>query len=644
MGNSFPPRLNKHKPLNIPMTDSGQSLLDKLEVHITANLENEQFGVEQLADMMGMNRSHLHRKLHKVKGKSISRFIREFRLEKAREMLIEKEMTASEVSHAVGFGSPSYFNKCFTEYFGYSPGKARLKVGQEITGKAESSNNKSLLWVGGLAATILLGFLIFSQDKKEVVIAEPAPKEKSIIVLPFKNLSSDEENQYLADGMVEAISRHLSSIESLEIINSTAIGPMNSIKEIGKTLNISTVLQGSIQKQDSIIRIEVKLVNTSDESQIWAEHYDRKLKDILTINSNIAQHVALALQTTLTSKEEAIIEKRSSYNPIAYDYYMQGEYHFSQLTPAGQVEALKFYKKAMKIDSTLALAYNGIAGTYLWKASSFGHELEPEEAVEKAKYYIERARHYDPDIWEINAQEAYISLYIDWDFEKSEKLFLACLDKSTPIYQVIYVNFLMYEHRYQEALKYYTTFTKRFPYFPNSAIPWLSYYSGDYEKGTEFIDSRANSGAISLFNYGAFGFFYLNYGEYDKAINWLEKEEEMYGVRLPRTISLLGAAYAKKGDIQKAVTLQNELKELKSKNSAGSLAWSIAIISCALGEKDEALKWIKTAIEEHEQEIVWLVSEPQLYPLHGMPEFDALVKQVGFREHAYPVELPAHFQ
>lgn len=115
---------------------------------------------------------------------------------------------------------------------------------------------------------------------------------------------------------------------------------------------------------------------------------------------------------------------------------------------------------------------------------------------------------------------------------------------------------------------------------------------------------------------------------------------EVSPYRIPRTLGWLGAAYAKKGDTQKAVELQNELKELKSKTDAGSPALGIAIIHSALGEKQEALKWLKIAIDDHEMEVPWLVSEPQLYPLHGMPEFDALVKRVGFRDYAYPVKLP----
>lgn len=181
---------------NNNIKENKHPLLQKMERFIVVNLDNEQFGVEQLAEQVGMSRSHLHRKLKKVSGKSISQFIREYRLQEARNMLIEKEMTASEVSHAVGFGSPSYFSKCFTEYFGYSPGKARLKVGRGEThlSRKNFTGRSKLPWLAGLAALVMAGFLYFYFNKRQEVVAESVPKEKSIIVLPFKNLSSDEEN------------------------------------------------------------------------------------------------------------------------------------------------------------------------------------------------------------------------------------------------------------------------------------------------------------------------------------------------------------------------------------------------------------------------------------------------------------------
>ncbi|MDB2606265.1 helix-turn-helix domain-containing protein [Zobellia sp.] len=650
MNEEYPPFLKYQNQLeeNTNPKDRQNPLIEKLEMLIETNLDNEQFGVEQLAKLMNMSRSHLHRKLHKAKGQSISRFIREYRLEKARQLLIDKDITASEAAHAVGFGSASYFNKCFTEHFGYSPGKARermIAIGQikpEKTTYSDAKNTKKWWWAAAALAVIASFGLWWSTNEKKVVetTVVVAPEKKSIIVLPFKNLSSNKENQYLADGMVDAISRHLSEIESLEVINSGASGPLKSVKEIGETLNISTVLIGSIQKQDSIIRVEVKLLNSSDESQIWADYYDRKLNDVLTINSEIAQNVAMAMETTFTPKERQVIEKRSSYNPAAYDYYMQGEYYLSQLTPVAVAKAIKLYEKAIQVDSTLAQAYLGIAGTFLWKSSTFGSELEPKEAIKSAKPYIETAIKYDSNLWESDTQQAYISLYYDLDFEKSERLFLASYEQATPIYQAIYLNLLLHEHRYAEAIEYNTEFTTKFPFYPNSAIPAIAVFTDNYEWGKEFIDNRVSTNSVSLFNLGAFGFFHLNFGEYDEAISYFNKETELFGVRLPRTISLIGASYAKKGDTQKAYELINELKTLKLKSDAGSPAWGIAIIYTALGNKKEALRWLTVSIDDGEQERAWLVSEPQFFPLHGMPEFDAFVKQLGFREHAYPVELP----
>ena len=627
------------------MTDSGQSLLEKLEAHIAGNLHNEQFGVEQLAEMMGMSRSHLHRKLHKIKGKSISRFIREYRLEAARKMLIEKEMTASEVSHAVGFGSPSYFNKCFTEYFGYSPGKARLKVGQEITRNTESktSKNKIFLWLSGLAAAILVGFLIFSQNKKEVIVAETAPEEKSIIVLPFKNLSSDEENQYLADGMVDAISRHLSEIGELKVLSSSASGELTSVKEIGEKLEVVNVLQGSIQRQDSLLRVEIKLINTSDEKQLWAENYDRKVFDALLVQSEIAQRVAKIMKVKLSSKEKGNIEKRTSYSPEAYDNFLKGWYNFNQFSQEGQQKAFKYFEKAISVDSTLASAYLGMAMYYQVKASVWGAEFTVEEAFSKAKPYLDKTLELDPELKEGYGWKAFERLFGSWDFRGSEENYKISIESKFPVFLALYANFLHYENRHAEGFEIADRLNREYPYYPNNQMLLSYYYNKKYEEGLEFMKTRLKLYS-NYYTYDTAGFFSLNTGDYDRAISLFQKAIDLEGNRFPRMLSWMGAANAHKGETQKAQELLNELKTLKEKTDAGSPAFFIAIIHSALGEKQEALKWLKTSIDDHEMEVPWLVSEPQLYPLHGMPEFDALVKQVGFREHAYPVELPTHFQ
>ncbi len=590
------------------MTDSSQKLLEKMKCLIADNLCNEQFGVQQLANMIGISRSHLHRKLHKIYGKSISRYIREYRLDMAYKMLLEKEATASEVAHEVGFSSSSYFNKCFTEYFGYPPGKTRLKAEQLII---KETNSKYI-----------------------------EPDKNLIMVLPFKNLSSDIENQYLADGMVNAINRILSGINDFKVISSSATINMNSLSEIRKKIGITKVIQGSLQRQGNMIRIEIKLLNTLDESQIWAQNFDRTVLDILKIQNEISEKIVKELKANISIKEQSIITKRTSYKPLAYDSYLKGMYYMNHFGEKKIDQSLTYFKKAIEIDPSIAPAYAAIANYYQMKASIFSATIDSKEAFKNAELYLDLALKLDKD-WYFNfTLKAFQLTFFHWDFEEANKNYKIGLKAKESLNYFMYRDFLQFENRHEEALKVSLTINRKTPFYPNYSLIMSYYYNGMYNEGERYINERLKSFPKEYLIYDNSGFFMLNTGNYNKAIQLFQQLIEMENKRFPRIVSWMGAAYAHKGETKKSKALLNELKELKSKTNAGSPAFFISIIYTALGEKQKALKWLETAVEDREMEIPWLVSEPRLYPLHGMTEFDALVKKVGFREHAYPVKLP----
>ncbi len=625
-------------------------LIAKLETFVNANLHNEQFGVEQLAEMMGMSRSHLHRKLHKVKGKSISRFIREYRLEAARKMLIEKEMTASEVSHAVGFGSPSYFNKCFTEYFGYSPGKTRLKVGQEITRNtvSKSSKSKMFLWLSGLAAAILVGFLIFFQNKKEVVVAETIPEEKSIFVMPIDNLSTDENNNYLAFGMRDALHRHLGNLEGINLISPLAFDPRlertELVNTIGKEKRNAVLLVGSLQRAENSLRMEFSLINPKTKQQVWAEKYDREVEDILSIQNELAQNVAHKLQVVISKEDKSQLIRETSYDPKAYELYLQGWYQYNSLSRKSNERALYYLTEAIKKDSTLPMAYMGLATYYAGEASVSVSNLEASEAISLSRENLNKAVALDPNVQYADTNLAFTTCFMDWDFEKAEYHYLRAINGNEPLAYFLYRDLLVYENRHSEALVVAEKLNSEFPYYIGACLAVPYYYNGKIEEGKKYVKRYLKKNPTDHMGLDNIGFFYLNTGEYEKALEIFQKVMDNGDFRFPRMLGWMGAGYAKKGESVKANELISELKEMKKISNAGAPAFFIAIIHSALGEKQEALKWLKTSIDDHEMEVPWLVSEPQLYPLHGMPEFDALAKRVGFREHAYPIELPTHFQ
>lgn len=637
--------------LHLKKTDSTYSQNDtfihRLEDQIAANLENEQFGVEQLALLMGFSRSQLHRKLKKTNGKSISQFIREYRLKQALILLQKNGLGASEVAFRVGFGSSSYFSKCFTAYFGYPPSKAKeyesnrvlpLNEGIKTQTEGKYSEKKQYSIIGiALFSGLVLALFFFLNKNKTSGITDSI----TVLVMPFKNLSNNADNQYIVEGMVDAINRHLSTIEKLNILSFAALDPSKErnvvLKEVGDKYPNAHVLQGSLQHEGNTIRIEVRLLNTVSKRQLWAESYDRKADNLLDIQNDIAKNVTSALKVKLKPQEKIILDKRASYNPLAYDVFLKGWYHHNLHSQDGHEKSMVYFKKALEIDSTLARANLGIALYYMSKAAMWRSEIPHSEAFGLSRPYLEKALELDPYLYEGYAVKSFELLYDKWDFEGADETFEKGLRSTEPVFFGLYRDFLNIERRYEEAYQMAKKVHDKYPYMPNAIMTVPYYYTNRWEEGREYIDFQLQLAPKTNFTLDGIGFFMLNTKDYDGAIEIFKTALANEKTRIPRTLGYLGAAYAKKGDTLKARRLLAELENLKTKTDAGSPAWCSAIINVALGDHHEGLTNLTAAIDDHEMEVPWLVSEPQFYPLHGLPEFNALVKRVGFRSHAYPI-------
>ena len=297
-----------------------QAFIKKLTCIILDNLDNEQFGVEALVNQMGMGRTTIHRKLKAYTRLSLSQFIREVRLQKAHEMLVQNIGTISDISYKVGFGSPTYFDKCFHEYYGYPPGDLR-KIEAGIKPAASGNHdllynteNKSLKTDGKRASVwllkhrtpltasfgILLGLLIvwfvysfFLKNTDGSSGSDNYDSEKSLAVLPFNNLSDNVDDQYFADGVTIDIRDHLSRISGLRVISGTTSEHFRdsklTIPEIAKILGVNYVLEGSSRIKGNITRVSVKLVDAKLDRQLLSETFDREISDIFSVQSEIAQ-------------------------------------------------------------------------------------------------------------------------------------------------------------------------------------------------------------------------------------------------------------------------------------------------------------------------------------------------------------------
>jgi TolB-like protein/AraC-like DNA-binding protein/Tfp pilus assembly protein PilF len=374
------------------MTESpsiDQIFIRKLTEIIIANLGNTTFGIKELAHESGISLYRLNRRIHSINGKTTRQFIQELRLQKALEMLQNEECTVSEIAYKTGFNSPSYFNSCFSEFFGYPPGKVK-KRGPEIkeekvltpdTAQQKSKRPalRTFIYISGgilifaglvyLAYTFLSGNI--STDGGNPVIN----LEKSIAVLPFRNLSEEINDQYVYDGISDEMFNSLTKIHQLRVISHTSVeqyrNTTKSIPEIGKELDVNYVVEGSGQKFGSTFRLRVQLIEVSTDKQIWAKSYQQSMKNtkkFFRIQNRIAQNISSELKATITKDEKELIEKVPTANIVAYDLYLKANSYQNDIKTTRNHKsyqtAVDLYNAALKTDTAFAKAYTGLAFAY----------------------------------------------------------------------------------------------------------------------------------------------------------------------------------------------------------------------------------------------------------------------------------------
>ncbi len=385
------------------MADSystGNDFLAKLTKIIEENISDEKFGVSELAREVGMSRSNLLRKVKKSTGQSVSQFIRKVRLERAMDMLKTESYNVSEVSYKVGFGSTSYFIKCFHDHYGYPPGEVGKHPVEEIPpvpakSSGEEKTFSPLKMIGvGFALLIVLLFLFVPASETEI---EP---EKSIAVLPFINDSSDSTNVYIVNGLMESILNNLQKIEVLRVVSRTSVEKYRNnpktISEISRELNVNYFVEGSGQKIGDEIQLNIQLIEASTDNHLWSEQYNRKASDIFELQREVAKTIADQIQVIITPEEEQRIDKSPTDNLIAYDYFLKGDDFLNMGTRSGLEKAIPLFRQAIEYDHEFAQAYADIAIAYYF----LDYNQAEKKYSDQVNYYADQALLYDPELAE----------------------------------------------------------------------------------------------------------------------------------------------------------------------------------------------------------------------------------------------------
>ncbi|MDX1284365.1 MAG: helix-turn-helix domain-containing protein [Draconibacterium sp.] len=311
----------------MPNQNADKEFLEKLEQVVKDNLGKESFGVSELAKELGMSRSSLHRKVNSLTKISVSQYIRQARLKQAKELLRQTSDTISEVGYKVGFSSTSYFIKCFHDYYGYSPGEVGNRENDESHSIPAYNNKKWLITTIAVLFVVIVAVVLFvikpfSTDKNEL--------EKSIAVLPFKNLSSDTTNVWFIEGLREDILDKLQNISDLVVISSTSADRYKnsglSMKQIAKELNVSYVLEGRCQKTGNKVKLHTQLIVGKTDAHKWSDDYLKEINDenIYDIQEEVAIAVAKAINVSITLEEKKRIETKPTKNQTASEFYYKG--------------------------------------------------------------------------------------------------------------------------------------------------------------------------------------------------------------------------------------------------------------------------------------------------------------------------------
>jgi adenylate cyclase len=493
--------------------------------------------------------------------------------------------------------------------------------------QAPAKRRRLLTAAIGLAALAMLLVAAFSVAKRQ----RSAPDQASVAVLPFVNMTPGNEMDYFSEGMTEELLNALTKVKGLRVPARTSSfqfkGPAADIKDVGNKLGVGAVVEGSIRREGNKLRITAQLINVADGYHMWSEAYDRQLDDVFSVQEEIAGGIVGALLPRLQSRSGLPLVKQGTNDAEAHNLYLRGRYAWNKRTPDGFKEALKYFQDAIGRDSTYALAYTGVADSYL---SLFDYDLmSAAEANPKARAAATRALALDPSLPEAHNSLAHLLLH-EWDWKGSEAEFKRALelDPAQAGTYHWYALALTSVGKVDEAAAAMERAEQLDPLSPRiSADLGMAYYAGRHYDKTldqERKTLRLEPGYAT--SYWIMGMAYEQKGKFAEATKSLDSALKLQPGN-PNYLAELARSYALTGRTADARKILGDL--LHPANGGIVSPFFIALVYAALGDKDQAFGWLGRSVDERSGSVRYLKVEPRLDPLRSDPRFDALLKRVG---------------
>ncbi len=456
----------------------------------------------------------------------------------------------------------------------------------------------------------------------------------SIAVLPFLDMSPERDQEYFCEGMAEEIINALTHVGALKVSARTSSfqfkGPGHDIRKIGRDLGVETVLEGSVRKAGSRLRITAQLVSVADGCHLWSERFDRDMEDVFAIQDEISLALVEKLGPELLREERASLVERPAVSPEAYNLYLRGRWFWGKRTHEALTKAIEYFEGAIEIAPDYALAYAGIAdccASFLEYSAS-----PPENAAAMAKSAALKALEIDDTLAEAHASLGYIKLTHDWDWKGAEAEFKRAIELN-PRYAPAhhrYAHYLVSTAEYAEAMEEARRGLELEPHSVaiNRTMGYLLSVAGEYDSAIKALERTLEMDPDSGFTHLMLGVAYLGKSMYEEALTAFREEERVLGGWSPFTAAWIGVTHAYSGNMDEA---ERALADLTGSSKRRHVPPSnIALLCFALARKDEGFDWLEKACAERDANLrmqLPVFRTPEV--AGGDPRFTDLLGKMG---------------
>ena len=502
-----------------------------------------------------------------------------------------------------------------------------------VVASAESfffTRSRLLFRAAALLLLLVAGFLVYRNigagGKKQTAI-------KSLAVLPLKNLSGDASQDYLADGMTEALIGRLAGIHDLRVISRTSVmrykDTKEALPEIAKTLGVDAIVEGSVIRDGNRIRVHAQLIRAATDEHFWSEAYDRELSDVLTLQSDVAHSIAQKVEVTITGEEHARLSSARTVDPEAYEAYLKGRYYWNKRTADSVPKAAHYFEQAISKDPGYSSAYSGLADCN--SGLAWHGFISPAEVLPKAYAAAQKAVEIDPQSAEAHASLALV-LNHKWDWAGAEVEFKRALELNPQHANAHhwYGDYLSIQGRHDEALVEAKRALELDPL--NLMIgTWVGLryylarrYDGAIEQSRNTVDLDPNFAAAHLI----LGESYVQQGRHKEGLDELQKAASLSGDS-PLYKAQVGVGLALAGKKKEALRSIRELQDISGKRYVSP--YGVAQIYAALNDREQTYKWLDTAYRDRAVWMSYLVVDPVFDSIRSEDRFRDLLQRVGLR-------------